>query len=156
MLKQGDVREDGFVFKSRYKTRDGQIKEHWLSPEAFISWKQQRNTCNQISYHKNIENERARSKNYRANNRDKANARMAKRRASKRNAAPSWLSKHQINEISEFYLMAKELANIFPWKQEVDHIEPLQGKDICGLHVPWNLQIVPMVTNRSKGIKRGV
>ena len=44
----------------------------------------------------------------------------------------------------------KELEKIFPWKQEVDHIEPLKGKDICGLHVPWNLRVITRFENRSK------
>jgi len=33
---------------------------------------------------------------------------------------------------------------------EVDHIVPIQGKDVCGLNVHWNLQIIPRNANRKK------
>jgi len=57
------------------------------------------------------------------------------RLARKLQATPSWLSKEQLFLISQYYVAAKQFGK----KLAVDHIVPLRGKDVCGLHVPWNL-----------------
>lgn len=76
-----------------------------------------------------------------------------KRRLAKEHRTPKWLTKEQLLEITSFYKMAKELESVFPWKQCVDHIVPLNGKTVSGLHVPWNLQILSASANMEKGNK---
>ena len=156
MLKQGDIREDGYIFKSMYTTRSGNIAEQWLSPEAFLRWKEKRNECTRAKYNENIEKERLRGKIYRENNPHKGRARQSKRRAVKRQASPKWLTDQQKIQIESKFIEALWLSNTTGIKHEVDHIVPLQNKTVCGLHVPWNLQVIPMVENRSKGNKHGV
>lgn len=70
--------------------------------------------------------------------------------ASKLHRTPPWLTESQLAEISQFYEWAKELQWLSNQPLEVDHIVPLQGKNVCGLHVPWNLQILPQDLNRRK------
>jgi len=87
---------------------------------------------------------------WRKNNKARYNYLHAKRRAAKINATPAWLTNEEHRLISEYYVMAKELEKVFPWGQQVDHIIPLQGKTVCGLHVPNNLQILSVWQNQSK------
>lgn len=77
-------------------------------------------------------------------------SRSNKRRASKLNATPSWLSKEQIQEIDELYEIAKIFKIYTGLSYHVDHIVPLNNKLVCGLHVPWNLQILEEKDNLKK------
>lgn len=70
----------------------------------------------------------------------------AKRRAKKLKATPQWLTKEDWSKIKEIY------ANC-PDGYHVDHIIPLQGEDVSGLHVPWNLQYLTAKDNLSKSNK---
>jgi hypothetical protein len=63
---------------------------------------------------------------------------------------PKWLTKAQKADMRSFYKEARELSWLSEGGLEVDHIVPLRGKNVSGLHVPWNLQILPTLLNRSK------
>jgi hypothetical protein len=80
------------------------------------------------------------------NNKKKVLAETRKYQAAKINRTPKWLSKNQKLFIREFYEKCPE-------GHEVDHIIPFQGRKISGLHVPWNLQYLPIVINRRKSNK---
>ena len=108
------------------------------------SWHGYKHYC--ISCQKQLRNNLDSAK-YIKNNRDKYNAYLAKYRAKKLSATPKWLSKSQFLEIEAYYTKAKSLG------LEVDHIIPLQGDNVCGLHVPWNLQLLTRQENASKSNK---
>lgn len=87
---------------------------------------------------------------WRKDNPDKHAAQEAKRRASKSNATPSWLSPEHLAHIKRFYKLAKLMEDITGDKHHVDHVVPLKGENVCGLHVPWNLQVLPAKINLKK------
>lgn len=75
----------------------------------------------------------------------------AMRRARKHFAVPKWLTDEQRKEIKAFYLHAKDCEAVSGQRYDVDHIVPLDHPDVCGLHVPWNLQVLPKDVNIRKG-----
>lgn len=90
---------------------------------------------------------------WRINNPEKSAIHSSKRRAAKLNATPSWLTKEDVFKIESFYLERKRLEKETGILHHVDHIIPLQGENVCGLHVPWNLQVIPASENISKSNK---
>jgi hypothetical protein len=82
----------------------------------------------------------------------RANALTAKRRAAKLQQTPKWLSPTDYFEIECIYAYSSAL-NASGLAYHVDHIVPIQGKEARGLHVPWNLQVIPASENISKSNK---
>ena len=89
-------------------------------------------------------------KKYRRANPDKMNAKWAKRNAKKIQATPPWLTKEHLSAIRMYYTESKALEKVTGIKHHVDHIVPLQGKNVCGLHVPWNLNVLTATENTAK------
>lgn len=83
-------------------------------------------------------------------NRHKFVARVARRRSAKIQATPLWAD---FDAIEKIYAEARRLSDETGVPHEVDHIYPLRGKNVCGLHVHTNLRIVTRRINRSKGNK---
>ena len=81
-------------------------------------------------------------------NRHKHCANEAKRRSVRKSARVSWADECAI---LEFYLEAQRRTELTGTPHHVDHILPLQGKTVCGLHVETNLRVVTREENLSKG-----
>jgi len=75
------------------------------------------------------------------------------RRARKIQRTPPWLSKEHHDSMLEMYELSRKITKDTGVKHDVDHIIPLNGKNVSGLHVPWNLQIIPAHENRKKSNK---
>lgn len=75
-------------------------------------------------------------------------ARRAKRRSATLQRTPAWADHASIRAV---YLEAARLSRTTGVPHHVDHLVPLQGARVCGLHVETNLQILPAKQNLSKG-----
>lgn len=79
-----------------------------------------------------------------------ARATNAKRRAAKRNQTPPWAD---LDAIRAVYSQAATLAADTGTPHHVDHVIPLRGRLVSGLHVHQNLRVVQARDNLSKGNK---
>jgi hypothetical protein len=159
-FKQGDIRADGFIFRAYVTTRikkDGHYVENWYSPDAYSRAVEcVRKGCaewyvaNKEEYKRK---QREDSKIWRKENKDKHRAQQAKRRCSKLERTPAWLSDKQLEEIKWKYSTACHMEMLTGEKYHVDHIVPLQGELVSGLHVPWNLRVITAQSNLSKSNK---
>jgi len=75
------------------------------------------------------------------------------RRDKHKKATPIWLTAEQKNQIKQMYIDAMIATKITNTPYVVDHIIPLRGESVCGLHVPWNLQIMSRAENLKKSNK---
>lgn len=101
----------------------------------------------------NLEAQISRRKTYAKNNRHILSEISRRYSLAKRGAAPKWLDKGHRAEIKSMYKLAITKTRETGVPHQVDHIIPLQGKTVSGLHVPWNLQVVTATVNRQKSNK---
>lgn len=88
------------------------------------------------------------TKRWQRANPEKVTATGAVRRARKRLVVPPWLSREHRAEIVKLFARARREG------VSVDHIIPIAGCRVCGaqgLHVPWNMRLIPDAENSSKG-----
>ena len=78
-------------------------------------------------------------------------AARARRRAAQDSATPSWLTAIDKAMIQEMYDVSEARYIQTGIKHHVDHIVPINGKGVAGMHVPWNLQVITAHENLSKG-----
>jgi hypothetical protein len=89
-------------------------------------------------------------KKWKQRNPHKVIANTAKRFASKLRATPAWANNKAIEQV---YMMARSMSDSTGVKWHVDHVVPLRGKNVCGLHVEHNLTFLPAAFNISKSNK---
>lgn len=131
--------------KRKEKYAANREKENIGAKERSAMWRKL--NPDKVKAHKAIKNA------YKKANQHKTVAMVAKRRAAKKFRTPSWLTSDDFWLIEEAYELAAKRKSITGFTWHVDHVIPLQGKMVSGLHVPWNLQVIPWCENVSKGNK---
>lgn len=106
---------------------------------------------NRAKYHANIEKERARSSAYFQKNKETHRARVAKYRKARIERTPAWTDESDMLRMKCYYQVAKMRTRETGVIWSVDHIVPLQGENVSGLHVSWNLQVITKAENIAKG-----
>jgi len=138
-------------FYKHPKTRDGRFQRCKECKREYY----QKNREEKIAYarkwhQQNKQHKLEYNKSWKKANLGLVNAKQARRRAAKLQATPKWTD---LEKIKEVYKEAHRLTKLLGIKMHVDHIIPLQGELVCGLHVPNNLQIITATENLRKSNK---
>lgn len=159
----------------KHKEKRDAGKKQWIEKN-----REDINARNRERYWKNRERERLRSKKYQLENKAKcnekarrwrmnnkgrnhinvkmwrmgnktgANAKSALHRAKKYNVAVPWAN---LEEIKRIYDMAALMTRLTGIEHHVDHVYPICGNTVTGLHVEHNLRVIPGRENQSKSNK---
>lgn len=142
----------------------GYLKKNWLLTEKGRISRQQTgqkyyiNNLEKLAIYRkeyNLKTNNFHSKQWKKTHLGAHSAWTAKRRAAQLQRTPLWLTDAHHKQIDLFYWEAAEVSKVVGDFYHVDHIVPLQGKKVSGLHVPWNLQILHAKENLSKGNNHG-
>jgi hypothetical protein len=131
--------------KSRSKLEAHYLVNEFLESEVYV-WRSKKNEVRSNPCFRSWLLEREKQKHI-------ANAYSAKRRAALKRAIPSWVDSNHFEQIKTFYEEAKKRSQRTGERWNVDHIIPLCGKTVCGLHLPWNLQLLTEKENMQKSNK---
>ena len=147
-FQYGDVREDGFFFQSyklnRKPKKDGFYGENWVRKEYKTNYLESTKKWRLL----NPERTKLLRNQWKKANKSIDAFHSAKRRAAKIQRTMNW--GNDPIKIKEFYDAADFLGMVTGEWHHVDHIIPLQGKNVSGLHVVNNLQVLLGKDNLSK------
>jgi len=149
------------VLKQRWKTwyeanKDWWVRHNYINNQEAILERSKRYGANNPKeirarnkkyYHANKEKEATRTRKYRKDNPGIINALCMKRHTDKLKRTPAWAD---LDAIKTVYQSAQALTKITGITYSVDHIIPLRGKLVSGLHVESNLQLMPLSGNINK------
>lgn len=178
-FRYGDTRAGGYRFQgygAAIAKKTGFLYENWYSPETFEKAVAQQAVYRAANVKKiaarkaayraaNVETIAAHQAKYRRantakiaahhakyakDNPGKISAKTARRRAAKLQRTPPWLTKQDHEDIAKIYELCAERTRITGIPHAVDHILPLLGSTVSGLHIAANLQIITATENSAK------
>jgi hypothetical protein len=120
--------------KAEYRKRTVEIRSSYM-----LGWRES-----------NKEHIVAYAKTYRQDNKEHYNFLCQKRKLDKLKRTPAWLTEDDLWAIAEAYDLAALRTQMLGVQFHVDHIIPLRGKKVSGLHVPQNIRVIPGIENMRK------
>lgn len=134
--------------KEYHKLYYQENKDKWSDPEKRFAKRhpEKNRQCQKAYKERNKEKVKAYNKAWAQRNSGKVTAYARAYQLAKSRNAPAWLTKEQLEAIESTYVNR-------PDGSHVDHIIPLRGKIVSGLHVPWNLQYLRAAENIKKSNK---
>ncbi len=100
-----------------------------------------------------VEEKRRLQAQYKDRNIDVVRADTSVRKRRHREATPKWLTPAERLQMRDLYVQARKMTELTRERYVVDHIVPLRGEEVCGLHVPWNLRVITQEQNLKKSNK---
>jgi hypothetical protein len=138
--QRSKVNDPGFTERGRAASRQWRAENLDRAQERNRLWKDA-----------NRDATREYAKQWAADNPARKRASLIARYRGVKQATPAWAD---FEAMDRFYEQARALSALGE-PHHVDHIIPLKGKNVCGLHVQGNLQVLPAVVNLSKNNKHG-
>lgn len=138
--KEGHV---SFRLKSNRQCKECSYKKRqkYETSEKYIEWKKN--------------NKKKVASAWQKRNKGSVNANTRKYQAAKLQRTPKWLTDFDLLKMKSLYQLAVMRSTESEQEWHVDHIVPLQGESVSGLHVPWNLRVVPASENLRKNNRYG-
>jgi hypothetical protein len=127
-------RKAELLYKKEYRERTVEQRTNYMN-----EWRE-KNKTHTLEY----------GKQYRAKNRAHYTFLTQKRKIALLNRTPKWLSEDDLWLIKEIYELANLRSSVTNVRWHVDHIIPLRGKNVSGLHVPQNLRVITWKENQKK------
>lgn len=121
------------------------LKKKWEVLNRDLINERKRDRYKNDDEYRNAKN--AQSKKWLEENKWYRNYKYRSYQIAKQHRLPKWLSNDDLMQIKSIYYVAKRQSLV------VDHIIPLRGKYVSGLHVPQNLQIIDRLSNAQKSNK---
>ena len=139
------------VNRAKNRERDLKVGRLYYHATKHLQDKEAARAYNRSYYIKNRDYIKCTVKLWQANNRGRCNAIFAKYTHSKLQRTPPWLTEEDFSIMRAYYRVAQKLTEVTGEIYHVDHIVPLQGALVSGLHCPSNLQVLKGTDNCSKG-----
>ena len=121
-----------------------------LRRSAYAANREHKLEQSRASWAKHAEKRNATKKAYRLANPERGAEYVRARQSRQQKAMPPWADRKAILSI---YAECRRMSEVTGIKHHVDHIYPLKGATVCGLHVAENLRVIPAADNQTKANK---